>query len=179
MVNRIIFLVYFFVCCNVLAGQEKPPSSAWALEGALGYSYPGITSSLGVSWKSKRFKILVSPKIVLDKSENPINGTFGSETSVLYYPTKNIKKFNGFAELGYYWTTAKSICPSGDCQKYNHIYEVLLGYGFDYKILNKIKIKSAIALGMYWEGLYNNRLNERFVTRGLNDLFYLGLIYEL
>lgn len=130
-------------------------------------SFTGFSLAAGATLTLKSFLFYLGPKLAVTETANG-NGPYGLAGGIYFFPGAPGKRIRGFFNADYQALFLKR----------NVIHEYTAGYGFSWKLSEKVSIVNSINAGRYSERFKNTEAGV-FNLSGYNSMLKLGVQIEL
>lgn len=162
-------------------GQEavKLVSDGPGISLGTAYTFSGISAYVGFEWQNKDHIFYTGPKLNITRTYLPFRNPFGWILGYRHDYNKSAqKKMSFFFNADYQVLISNSFSYLEESKKKNHIHEIFVGYGVQYKFSERVYLVNAFGIGGYIESYYNTDLNFRKNYWGYNNLFKFFLNYK-
>ncbi len=175
------------IATDVAPSEQRPETKPQGVKLSLGaagsLAFSGFNAAISVEAQRGRHALYAGPKLSLVDSYLPSQGPFGGIGGYKFYflPDYNCTgRFGFFANLDYQLQRYRSFQRDGARSgKYNVLHELMLGYGLEYRITNRLRVNNVFGFGRYWE-LYNNATSgKQYQQTGYNRLVRVQLLYTI
>lgn len=143
------------------------------------YSFSGVSAFLNFEWQNKDHIFYSGPKWSFTRSYLPSRSPFGWILGYRHEYNKSAqKKISFFFNADYQILFSRSFSRTEESKHINHIHDLFVGYGVQYKFSERVYLAHSLGIGAYLESYYNLDLDIRRNYWGYNNLFKLFLNYK-
>jgi hypothetical protein len=162
---------------DTLSTHATPPSR-FKFEAALSadLSQTGYSTALLGIVRTGKFGFAAGPKLVISKTYMIPGAPAGFVSGLYFYPNGDANRFTPFINIDYQLARNNGKASEGPATT---VHEYTAGYGFNFRIHNRVKLLSSLNVGRYTEVYYNSAFDQRNTYSGFNTLVRFGLNYSI
>lgn len=165
--------------CAFSQERQKDISDGPGVSIGANYTFNGLSAMINFEWQNADHIFYTGALIPVTRSYLPFSNGFGWNLGYRHdYNKSPEKKMSFFFNSDYMILYSKAYSYLQESKKVNHIHQLFVGYGVQYKFSERLYLANAFGIGAYLESYYNVDLKFRRNYWGYNNLFKLFLNYK-
>ena len=189
---RLLFTITFLCTCIFSFAQETEEEAkarreikieknkSFSILASIDLTYTGYSGVLAVEYERRKHSFYLGPKFSITQTYLFGKAPYGGVAGYRYFFLSDLKRWKVYFNTDYQLYLFRSF--NGQNEKgalNNHIHEISLGYGVQFKLNERIYFSNSISIGKYFESYYNPKTEERTNLNGYNSLLRLIVKYKI